>query len=51
MVLGEFLDFSGNLGIVGNFKKAKGSFKSGLGKFIMLVSNDLFRHDEVGLGK
>jgi hypothetical protein len=26
-------------------------FRAGLGKFVMLVSNDLFRHDEVGLGK
>jgi hypothetical protein len=26
-------------------------FNTGLGKFIMLVSNDLFRHVEVGLGQ
>jgi hypothetical protein len=26
-------------------------FKTGLGNFNMLVSNDLFRHDQIGLGK
>jgi hypothetical protein len=31
--------------------KSHTGFIPGLGKFIMLVSNDLFRHDEVGLGK
>jgi hypothetical protein len=34
-----------------NFSMIFESCRPGLGNFIMLVSNDLFRHDEVDLGQ
>jgi hypothetical protein len=44
---------TGNLAIKKKIKQTKKpiSIKTGLGNFIMLVCNDLFRHDEVGLGQ